>query len=139
VTLDSLNAIYEDARQECVEIFASAKRIGGRWRIACLPPQVSILDRNRAWSDIEIVGDPPLQPGERRVRWTFEAEIRSDRGELSVTAIVYSERTGKRIVTFANETITIPIDDPAHAVEAFLQPLGRRFVRLAAGREEPGP
>ena len=135
MTLESINVIYEEARQECIEVFASAKRIGGMWRIACLPPQVSLLDRNRAWSDIEIDGDTPLQPGERRIRWTFEVEIRSDRGELSVTAIVYSERTGKRIVTFVNETITVPIDDPAHSVEGFLRPLGHRFVRLAAGRE----
>jgi len=139
VTLDSINVVYEEARQECIDVFAEAKRIGGWWRIVGLPPETSLFDRSRAWGAIQIDGDPPLQPGEKRIRWTFEVGVHSIRGDLSVTAILYSERTGKKIVMFVNKTIAVPIDDPAHTVEAFLQPLGRRFVRLAAGQEDIEP
>jgi hypothetical protein len=138
MTLDTVSAMYADARQECLEIFAALQRLGGRWRMISNPPESSpVRSGTRDWAAIEMAGELTWPPtGGNRVWWTYLVEVRSVDGAPSMTLYIYRERSGRRADTILRETVPIPIDDPSRLVGSLVREVGARFFRLVTGQED---
>jgi hypothetical protein len=123
--METARIVWETARLVMREGMAEIERLDGRW---ILNEYALILDDNdRMWGSLVLQGHG-LEDRERRVWWALTIVVYVDPeapDRVSLSADIWLEPARVKARLVAEETITVPEDDPAFLTESFV----RRWVK----------